>query len=486
MASWRRGDLPPRPLPSRPPGCYLPRVRTRPLLGAATLLLLVACRSGSQPYARGLSVASTTPPSSLLRLPAAGGDAELFHLPRLTAWEWKTAAPLPPLRRAIGVDLDQGMVYGLGAKNELVALDLLTARPRPQMAAGVREVMIGPDGTLFAVDDSLRIVQYVRRNPNRMTNKLPMRPRDLFGTRNGGLLAISTGATGALSIFRGDEPPARSPLPNGDAAATYWGDLVAIAADTAVVLVDPEDTEHPTSLPVSGHARAVLFSPSGHRLYVARREGPLLVYNRFTREKVTEIDIPGPAGAMRADPFGRWLLVHPTGADSLWLVDLARNKYVGGFAADWATDLPTVTNRQVLLLKSGADVVAYDLSVEDFPETGRIKDGAADFWLALAWSPETGTASIVAAADSASPVVDTTDGPAVSQVYLQVSSSQNRDWSAELARQLAQQGLPATVLDPRPGEEGFRVVLGPYPSRDIAESTGRQLGRPFFIYQPDR
>ena len=56
----------------------------------------------------------------------------------------------------------------------------------------------------------------------------------------------------------------------------------------------------------------------------------------------------------------------------------------------------------------------------------------------------------------------------------------------ELARQLAQQGLPATVLDPRPGEEGFRVVLGPYPSRDIAESTGRQLGRPFFIYQPDR
>ena len=42
------------------------------------------------------------------------------------------------------------------------------------------------------------------------------------------------------------------------------------------------------------------------------------------------------------------------------------------------------------------------------------------------------------------------------------------------------------MLDPRTGEEGFRVVLGPYPAREAAESTGRRLGRPFFIYQPDR
>lgn len=54
------------------------------------------------------------------------------------------------------------------------------------------------------------------------------------------------------------------------------------------------------------------------------------------------------------------------------------------------------------------------------------------------------------------------------------------------ARQLEQQGLPASVLEPRDGEEGFRVVLGPYPTREVAESTGRRLGRPFFIYQPDR
>jgi hypothetical protein len=154
-------------------------------------------------------------------------------------------------------------------------------------------------------------------------------------------------------------------------------------------------------------------------------------------------------------------MVHPPGADSLWLVDLARNRYVAGFAADWAADLPTITNQQTLLVKIGPDVVAYDLGKKDFPEMGRVAGGARDVWLPLAWTPETGTATALpgAPADSA---------------------------AAELARQLEQQGLPARVLDPRPGEDGFRVVLGPYPTREAAESTGRRLGRPYFIYQPDR
>ncbi|HXI19614.1 MAG TPA: SPOR domain-containing protein, partial [Gemmatimonadales bacterium] len=298
-------------------------------------------------------------------------------------------------------------------------------------------------------------------------------------------LAISTGSGNTLTILRSDDQPVKASLPAGDATATFWGDLLAVAADSAVVLMDPDQPDQRQVIKVEGHARAVIFSPSGHRLYVARREGPVLVYNRFTRTQVGQIDLPGPAGSLRAGPFGRWLLIHPPAHDSLWLVDLARDKFIKGFAADWAPDLPTVTNQETLLLKAGGDVVAYDLTRSDCPETGRVKGGASDYWLPLAWTPETGTASttLAAAPDSTD---TTTAADSVPQVYLQVSSSQNRSWSAELARQLDQQGLPASVLDPRPGEEGFRVVLGPYPSREAAESTGRSLGRPFFIYQPDR
>jgi hypothetical protein len=452
---------------------------------ALAVLLLLACQSSSTSHARGLSVASTTPPSSLLRLPAAGGPAELYRVPRLESWGWKTGTPVPPIRQPIGADLDLGMVYALGTKNEIIALDLQTARPRPQPLAIAREVTEGPDGTLFTVDDSLRVVQFIRRTPIRMAARLQTRPRDLFGTRTASLIAIAAGATNVLTILRTDEPPTRVLLPPGDAAATYWGDLIAIAADSAVVLVDPDTPDQPTSIPISGHARAVIFSPSGHRFYVARREGNLLVFNRFTREPLGEIRLPGHAGALRVDPYGRWLMVHPPAADSLWLVDLARNRFVAGFAVDWASDLPTITNQQTLLAKVGPDVVAFDLTKKDFPEAGRVRGGAQDVWLPLAWTPETGTATAATAValDSTAPG-DSSDS--LGRVYLQVSSSQNRTWSAELARQLGQQGLPAKVLDPRPGEDGFRVVLGPYPSREVAESTGRRLGRPYFIYQPDR
>jgi len=476
------------PFPPFPPLSltrYFSAVQTRPFLAAA-MAFLVACRSGSQPY-RGLSVATTTPPSSLLRLAAAGGRAELYRLPKLESWGWHSEAPLPPVRRAIGADLDLGVVYALGTRNEVIAFDLLTARARPQLAAGIREVAVGPDGSLFTVDDSLRVVQFLRRNPVRFESKLTGRPRDLYGTRGSSLLAVSTGQGATLTVLHSDDQPVRVPLPAGDAASTYWGDLLAVAADTAVVLVDPDQPDQTVSIRVSGHARAVLFSPSGHRFYVARREGSVLVFNRFSREQVGEIKLPGPAASLRSDPFGRWLMVHPPTSDSLWLVDLARNRFLRGFKADWAADLPTVTNQQVLLLKQDGDVVAYDLTQREFPESGRVKRGAGDFWLPLAWTPETGTASIgPGAAVSDSQRTDSTGGVQDNRVYLQVSSSQNKAWSTELARQLEQQGLPASVLDPHSPDEGFRVVLGPYPTREAAESTGRRLGRPFFIYQPDR
>jgi hypothetical protein len=235
-------------------------------------------------------------------------------------------------------------------------------------------------------------------------------------------------------------------IPAGDAVATFWGDLVAVAADSAVVLVDPSQQDKLQSIPISDHARAVAFSPSGHRLYVARREGSVLVFNRFTNEQVGEITLPGPARALRMGPFGRWLLVNPPSADSLWLVDLASNQFVAGFATEWSADLPTVANQQTLLLKSGGDVVAIDLTQQKLPVTGRVKGGAKDYWLTLPWSPETGTASPTPEAPESTVVA--ADSLPRGEVFLQVSSSLNRAWAGELASQLSSAGLPARTRGP--------------------------------------
>ncbi len=406
----------------------------------------------------------------------------MYRAPTLAATDWHSESKIPPLRRAIGVDLDQSVVYALDVKNEVVAVDLSNGKVRT-LLAGVRDAALGPDGALYTVDDSNAVTQTIRRNPLRFRTRLPGRPLDLFGTKDDQLLAVTAAASNTLTLLASDQPPATALLPHGDAAATFWGDLLAIAADTAVVLYDPHARDKSHSIPVSGHARAVVFSPSGHRLYVARREGNIMIINRFTLEPIGEFPLPGPAGAMRPDPFGRWLLVHPPSADSVWVLDLAAGRVAGSLATEWSKDLHTVTNRQTLLVKQKDDIVAYDLARPEMPEIGRIPDGAADLWLSLAWTPETGTA-MSAPAESTVTAVPSDSGQQ-SGVFLQVSSSQNPVWAAELAKQLSEAGLPASVLKPRTGEEGYRVVLGPYATRDEAEATGRKLGRPFFIYQPD-
>ena len=69
-------------------------------------------------------------------------------------------------------------------------------------------------------------------------------------------------------------------------------------------------------------------------------------------------------------------------------------------------------------------------------------------------------------------------------MYLQVSRSQNPAWAQALAGEIRDEGFPALVITPKSGDEAYRVVVGPYPSRESAESAGRRLGRPSFIYHP--
>jgi len=452
----------------------------------AGLTLILACSPDPQPVAR-LSVTSVPPPSSLLRLPAAGGQARLYHLPDLRQWTWESSDTLPPLQGTLGADLASGLVYLVSRKGEVLSFDLQTARTGRDRFGGGSTAALGPDGTLYTVNDSLVVTQYLRRTPKRFPSRLSARPRDLFGGRSSSLLTISTGETSQLTLLRPGEEPLTASIPSGDATATLWGDLVAVAADTSVLIVDPRMPDHPTSIRTSGHARAVVFSPSGHRFYVARREGPLQVYNRFSRQLIGDIELPGLAGALRMDPFGRWLMVHPVGQDSVWLINTVANRIAGSFATAWSRDLPAITNREVLILRAGGGLAAHDLVRPGFPRSGALADAGPDIWLPLEWAPESaGAAAPLLASTKQAPGSGPASPNGDEGVFLQVSSSQNPEWSRQLARQLEQQGLPASVVNPASEEEGYRVVLGPFPTREIAESAGRRLGRPFFVYQPDR
>jgi hypothetical protein len=309
---------------------------------------------------------------------------------------------------------------------------------------------------------------------------LPGVPQQLFAAADQRLVVADPPS---LVTAAADQPPTSRPMPTGsDVAATRWGDLVAIAADSGVVLMDPLGRREAAFVRLSDHPRALVFSPSGHRIYVARRTEPgLAAIDRYDREEIDGIALPLPAVAIRLDPLGRFLLAKPSLGDSVWVVDLPVKRLVGSVPSAWRVDLPAVAPDGDVLVRQGDDVVAY--RSDSLVETGRAKGGAADIWAATAWRPRGAYRGAFADGDVTATQTPDTTGPE-GQMYVQVSTSQNEAWSSEMAQQLTRAGLAARVLEPHNPDDGYRVVLGPYPTRAQAEAIGRKLGRPFWIYQP--
>ncbi len=416
-----------------------------------------------------------------IRLPAKGGPAKIYRLPALTEIPNGLRARVPPVQRVVGLDPESAFLFLLTAKKELMACDLESGR-LDTVATAVEQATLGPDGTLYAVDDKRRVVSLARRVRFAWPQPLAAVPTELFGATDQRLVAVIRRDPARLVTAAPDQPPSSRELAlGGDIAATLWGDLLAVASDSGVTLVDPLGRREPAFVSIADHPRALAFSPAGHLVYVARRTGlGLAVIDRFELREIDGVGLPGPAATIRLDPSGRWLLARPALGDSVWVVDLPVKALLGGIATSWHADLPTISPDGTLLVEQGGDVVA--LRADSIRETGRVRGGGDDLWVATMWrTRRAGSAS------EAAVVAVGADAGGEGPLYVQVSVSQNQTWSTEMAQQLSRAGLAASVLPPPPGrpDDGFRVVLGPYPTRANAEAIGRKLGRPYWIYQPE-
>ena len=206
----------------------------------------------------------------------------------------------------------------------------------------------------------------------------------------------------------------------------------------------------------------------------------LAVVDRYERKELDGVALPGPVAALRLDPLGRWLLARPAIGDSAWMVDLPIKRHTGIVPTQWQSDLPAISPDGMLIYRRAHDVVSA--RPDSLNDIGKVTNGAADLWVLTSWLPRGVVASPVstASAESAGTGAAGAEGP----LYVQVSTSQNPEWSGHLADDLTRAGLAARVLPPQHPDDGYRVVLGPYATREQAEAIGRRLGRPFWIYQP--
>ncbi len=426
-------------------------------------------QSQSQQVVKKRVTAPPRHPALALRLARKGGPVRAYRLPTLTEMPSAARGRLPAVARVVGLDVESHLLFVTTATNDLLSLDLETGRV-DTVATSVVVTVLGPDQTLFVVDAKRHVVTVARRARRTWPQPLSAVPREMFGAADQRLIAVVPGDTAHPSTLRliavaADQPPAMRVLPiTGDVAATRWGDLVAVASDSGILLVDPLARREPAFVPLADHPRTVAFSPSGHRAYVTRRTGAgLAVVDRYERAEVDGVALPTPAATVRLDPFGRWLLARPSIGDSVWIVDLPIKTMVGSVATSWDSDLPAIGPDGTLLVGQGNDVVAYraDTLVK---ETGRVAAANADLWV---FSPGRSSFRGMLDAQASSLVPDSaaaalggaagTEGP----LYVQVSTSQNEAWSTQMAQQLSRAGLIARVLPPKGLDDG--LPSGPRP-----------------------
>lgn len=455
-------------------------MNVRHILLAGTVLAAACDKSGREPLAALPLVLHSPGPTTLLRLPAHGGEAVAYRSTDLTPLGW-SVAKVSPIRRYIGVDLDQGLVYALDSTRALVAIDLRARRART-LRKGVRNAALGPDGTLFAVDTTGRVTEVRGRRPLTLTDALPAGATALVGTSSGRLLVLPTPRRADLTVFEPEGPAASISVPAGVATATLAGDLVAVAADSAVVLADPSGARKPDVIDVSGHARAVMFSPSGHRLYVGRDKDEVMAFDRYSARERDGIDVSGGAIDLRGDLYGLWMLVRSRKGDTLSVIDLTARSVVARTVTAWDDDLPLIAPPFLLLVRKGRDVVGLDLERDGLAPRGQVAKAADDIWVPLAWAPAPAEDVLVAVdTDSLGDTADSATAGSAQRFFLQVSSSRNPAWARELAEKIAAAGIKTSVVDPANADDVYRVVVGPFGSREQADSASRSLGMPSFV-----
>src|SRR3989454_3454015 len=207
-------------------------------------------------------------PGVAIRLPAKGGTPQLYRLPRLTAVDGVLRGKLPPVQRVVGLDPESEFLFVTTAKHELLGLDLGSGRV-DTVAVAIAHAALGPDGTLYAVDDQRHVVSLSRRTRFAWPQALTAMPRDLFGSTDQRLVGVIP--QDRLLVAAPDQPSAVRPIAaGGGVAAARGGGLIAVARDSRGAFYDPVAPRDPAFFRLPHPPPAPAVSPSRPPLSFAR------------------------------------------------------------------------------------------------------------------------------------------------------------------------------------------------------------------------
>ncbi|MDO8500714.1 MAG: SPOR domain-containing protein [Gemmatimonadaceae bacterium] len=454
-------------------------------------------------------------------MPAAGGTARAYVYPRLDSAVW-AAAGAPPVARVLGFDPDDGAAALLDDKGQPRRLDLRASEVRFASKARLSAVTSINGSDIYGVTEKGAVA---RMTPSGDWSFEPPSPaRWVFPQPNGSVvIAGDQGSHTHLWLIRPTDEEiiesATLPLVSR-AARTQVGDRIYFAVDTGLIGVKTRDLSPVRSIRFREPIQAVVPTPSGDRLYVALKGvNGLSVVDRYTESVTEKVDLPSAASDLRMDPLGQNILVRPAGGgDSAWVVAVGTDRVKGVIRGEWRNDLPAFAPGGHIAATRGGDVALVD--AQTLAVTQTIAGGAKDYWYFFVWNgfrprsagldrpvtfesaasapPADSTAVPQPARDStpSPPLRDATPtmveppaavAPRPARYIVSFAAVLNEQKANEIAAGITVTGVkPRVAAVPSGTTTIYRVVLGPYVTRDEAERMGRESRRQYWVYEESK
>ena len=320
---------------------------------------------------------------------------------------------------------------------------------------------------------------------------------------------------------------------------TPTGDRVYFPVDSGLVGVRGRDLQIVPSLKLPKKPRAVVTSPSGDRMYVAAdSSNELLVVDRYTGNITTRVTLPSPASALRMDPMGRYVLAHAADGDTAYVISVSTDRLIGEAPTQWRADLPAVAPNGWLARRARQGRrarrrrVARDAARDRWRRGGRLdvhqlerissargesgstrdlrveRPGAARHLReSVLWrhaepgrhgsqatarrrprrprarprQPPSGTAP---GAHAPPPHAAPDSAQKQSGFTVQFAALRAQDAANDVLKDVHVSGAtPRLVATTRDGVTIYRVVIGPFPTREDAERIARTSGKSYWVYE---
>ena len=488
-----------------------PPVRSHIALALVLAVGIDACGGGERSNPPVSRTASTTPADTaaphgsdalLLRVPRHGGAAHVVAYPNVDSTIWTSNDEAPALERVLSLDREGGTVAAIDAQGAPLWIDLRLGSVTVATHKPLRGITSIDGSAVYGIGSDGNVARFTPEG--NWVFKPPQSAHAIFPQPNGTLLVLG-GKGDAARLWRIHPPAAKilDSLTVRDATrgtGAPLGDRVYLAGSTdKLVGVRPRTMVTTRTVAFKHGIDAVATTPSGDRFYVLTdSSSEMTVVDPYQDRVAARITLPGRPRDVRVDPFGRFVLVRPAAGDSVWIVAIGTDRVVGTAPSEWRGDVPFVAPDGAIAVSDGMDLVFIDATT--LRERQRVPGGASDFWYPFVWDgfrPRAATLDSLArfpgendsTTQAVLPRPDTVRAPAApvdsAKLGFTVSFASLLDEgrARDQATKIAVNGQTARVVTSlTSGMTVYRVVLGPYSTRDEAERVGRASGQTYYVY----